>query len=233
MSELSDAVVLLDLDGTLTDSAPGVVSSMQHAARVLQLAPLSYPDGLRFVGPPLHENVRTLLRANAIDPAPALVERGVTAYREHYVPIGMFDNAVYGGVPQMLAELRGAGATLAVATSKPEPFAIQILEHFGLATEFVAITGSTLDGARSAKTDIVGEALRRLGNPAKDRTLMIGDREHDVHGAAAHGIGCLGALWGYGAPGELERAGALALVAAPADVPSAARRALRATADRA
>lgn len=224
---LSGAVILLDLDGTLTDSASGVVSSMQHAAGALGLAPLSYADGLRFVGPPLHQNLASLLRANGIDPVPALVEQGVAAYREHYLPFGMFDNAVYDGVPRMLADLRELGATLAVATSKPEPFAVRILEHFGLAGGFVAIVGSTLDGTRSAKADIVGEALHRIAGAATtDRILMIGDREHDVHGAAAHGIRCLGALWGYGAPGELERAGALALVAAPVDVPAAAGSAL-------
>lgn len=230
---LSGAVLLLDLDGTLTDSAHGVVSSMQHAARELGLEPLGDAAALRFVGPPLHENLRTLLRANGVEPTAELVERGVAAYREHYMPFGMFDNAVYDGVPQMIADLRDGGARLAVATSKPEPFAVRILEHFGLAGAFAVIVGSTLDGLRSSKADIVGEALARLDKPRVNSMLMVGDREHDVHGAAAHGIRCLGALWGYGAPGELERAGALALLASPAEVPDAAARVLSPAADRA
>ncbi|MDR1998469.1 MAG: HAD hydrolase-like protein, partial [Frankiaceae bacterium] len=215
-------------DGTLTDSAPGVVGSMQHAAAALGLAALDPAAARRFVGPPLHDNIRTLLADNGLPATPELVARGVAAFREHYVPVGMFDNALYDGAAEMVARLGAGGATLAVATSKPEPFAARIVEHFGLAAAFAAVVGSTLDGARSSKADIVGDALARLGAGPTDRLLMIGDREHDVRGAAAHGIGCLGALWGYGAPGELAAAGALALLAAPAEAPGAAAWALSA-----
>lgn len=226
MNALDGVVVLLDLDGTLTESAPGILASMTYAARKLGLNGLPEDAQARFVGPPLHDNMRALLSTAAGAPTQERIEQGVAFYREHYVPIGMFINELYEGVPAMVAQLHDLGATLAVATSKPEPYAVEILEHFGLADAFVTIAGSSLDGARSAKADIIAEALRRfsslVGNAASiDRVLMVGDRSHDVHGAAAHGIRCLGAAWGYGSVEELTSAGAVTLVASALDLPAA------------
>lgn len=206
---LGGVTVLLDLDGTLTDSAPGIIASMQHAVEALDLPPLPPDARSRFVGPPMHDNLRDLYALAGRSATADQLERAVLAYREHYVPIGLFDNALFDGVPAMIAGLADAGATLAVATSKAEPLAIRILEHFGLSTQFATIVGSTLDGSRSAKADIVEEALRRLGRPDVHRTVMLGDRSHDVHGAHAHHIACYGAGWGYAAAGELAAAGAV------------------------
>ena len=123
----------------------------------------------------------------------------VSAYRRHYVVDGaMFDTTRYDGVLEVLTELAGRGYRLAVATSKPEPHAGEIVAHLGLAEFFVTVCGDTVDGARDSKALVVGEALRRLGEPDPSRVLMVGDRSHDVLGAAAHGLDCAGALWGYG-----------------------------------
>lgn len=215
---LAGATVLLDLDGTLTDSAPGIVASMQHAVDALALPPLPPDARSRFVGPPMHDNLRGLYALAGRTATEAELERAVAVYREHYVPIGMFDNSLYPGVEAMLDALAGAGATLAVATSKAEPYAVRILEHFGLSGRFAAVVGSTLDGARSAKADVIAEALARLGHPSGPRTAMVGDRSHDVHGAHAHHIACYGAGWGYGAAGELAAAGAFEVLAAPSQL---------------
>lgn len=212
---LAGVTVLLDLDGTLTDSASGIVASMQYAVDALDLPPLPADARSRFVGPPMHDNLRDLYALAGRTATADQLDRAVIVYREHYVPIGMFDNALYAGVPEMIADLAGTGARLAVATSKAEPYALRILEHFGLRDQFAAIVGATLDGSRSAKADIVGEALLRLGHPDPNRTVLVGDRSHDVHGAQAHHIVCYGAGWGYGAAGELAAAGALEVLPDP------------------
>lgn len=226
---LEGVTVLLDLDGTLTDSAPGILASMRYAVEALSLPPLPPDARLRFVGPPMHDNLRALLALSGIEATPARLDQAVAAYREHYVPIGMFDNALYDGIPEMIAALRAGGATLAVATSKAEPYAERIIEHFGLGAHFATIAGSTLDGRRSAKADIIAEALRRLGDPSAVRTVMVGDRSHDVHGAAANGIACYGAGWGYGAKAELLAAGAVAVLTDPARLPPELERRAAAT----
>lgn len=220
---LSGVTVLLDLDGTLTDSAPGILASMQYALDALGLPPLPPDARSRFVGPPMHDNLRELYALAGVTATADQLARAVVAYREHYVPIGLFDNSLFAGVPGMLTDLADAGATLAVATSKAEPMAIRILEHFGLGSRFATIVGSTLDGSRSAKADIIAEAQLRLGALDPDRTVMVGDRSHDVHGARAHNIGCYGAGWGYGAKGELEAAGAIEVLPDPTRLPGALR----------
>lgn len=212
---LDGVTILLDLDGTLTDSAPGIVASMQYTVDKLALGPLPADARSRFVGPPMHDNLRHLFELTGATPTQEQLDQAVVVFREYYVPIGMFDNAVYDGVPEMVSGLMAAGARLAVATSKAEPYALQVIEHFGMTGCFAAIVGSTLDGARSSKADIIGEALARLGEPDSGRTVMVGDRSHDVHGARAHGIACYGAGWGYGANGELEAAGVISVMSDP------------------
>lgn len=143
----------------------------------------------------------------------------VAAYRRHYAAGGMFETRLYPGIGDLLADLSSAGHVLAVATSKPEPYALPIIEHLGLAGAFDTVAGDTPDGARPTKAAVIAEALSRLGDRATaGQVLMIGDRAHDVAGAKAHGLPCLGAGWGYGAPGELEGAGALAIFDAPPDL---------------
>jgi phosphoglycolate phosphatase len=206
------AAVLLDLDGTLTDPKVGITTSIRHAMNELgrPLAPEVVLDWC--IGPPLIDAFTRLLDGDR-DRAGA----GVAAYRARYGTIGLFENEVYPGIPALLERLADEGRTLVLATSKPRVFAARILEHFDLARYFHAVHGSELDGTRADKTDLVPWILAREAlDPAA--TVMVGDREHDVFGARAAGLATLGVAWGFGAPGELVRAGAAAIAEAPSDL---------------
>jgi phosphoglycolate phosphatase len=188
------------------------VASAAHAYRALGL-PVPDAATLRsFVGPPITDS----FPRHGVPPE--LLSETVRQYRAAFTAGGMYDNAVFDGVPAALRTLRDAGCTLAVATSKPEVYAVPICERFGLTSLVDAVFGAPLDEATSTKADVIAKALATLGrvSPVDAATdgpvLMVGDREHDVHGATAHGIDCLGVTWGYAAPGELEAAGAVALV---------------------
>jgi phosphoglycolate phosphatase len=210
-------LVLFDLDGTLVDSAPGIWASVRAAVAELGL-PRPTPEQLRaMVGPPLQEGFAATFGLAGPD-----VDRAVAAYRAHYTAGAMLDATVFAGIPELLAELAGGGATLAVTTSKPEPFALRLLEHTGLRPAFAAVHAATLDGRIRHKHQVVGAALAAHSErPA----VLVGDRAQDVEGAAAHGIPCVGAGWGPGEEGELATAGAV-VAATPADVPSAVERLL-------
>jgi len=204
-------LVLLDLDGTLTDSAPGILAGIRHAYGALGL-PVPDDAALRsFVGPPITDSF------GAHGVPPERVPDAVRAYREVFAAGGMYDNRVFDGVPAVLTGLRAAGCLLAVATSKPEVFARPICDRFGLTELVDGVFGAPLDDGVSTKAAVIAKALGALGRacPVDDAdgpVLMVGDREHDVHGAAAHGIACIGVTWGYAAAGELDGAGAIALV---------------------
>ncbi len=200
--------ILLDLDGTLTASGPGIANCARHALRTVGHPGLG-EDALRgFVGPPLAESFATLAGLPA-DQVPT----AVAAYRERYLRVGMFENEVYPGIPELLRDLAAAGRTLAVATSKVEAYAERVLAHFGLAPFFQVVVGSELDGRRTAKREVVAEALTRLAAFGDvRRAVMIGDRQFDVVGAQANGLPSVAVLWGYGSVQELNAAGATALV---------------------
>jgi phosphoglycolate phosphatase len=223
---VTSPLVLLDLDGTLMDSAPGITASAAHAYRALGL---DVPDAatLRtFVGPPITDS----FPAHGVPPE--RVGEAVAAYRSVYADGGMYDATVFDGIPDALTALREAGCTLAVATSKPEVYAQPVCEKFGLADLVDAVFGAPLDESTSTKADVVERALVTLdvprpGAPGAGPVLMVGDREHDVHGAAVHAVGCLGVAWGYALDGELERAGALAVVDAVDDLAAAVLELLR------
>jgi phosphoglycolate phosphatase len=196
-------LVIFDLDGTLTDSAQGIVSSFRHALGEIGA---DIPDGDlagRIVGPPMHH---TLLGMGLGDCADA----AIAAYRADYSTRGWAINSLFDGVPQLLVDLRAAGVRLAVATSKAEPTARRILAHFGLDGHFEVIAGASLDGSRSTKTEVMAHALAQLG-PVPEQVMMVGDRAHDVEGAAAHGIDTVVVDWGYG---QADFDGPSALVAA-------------------
>ncbi len=204
--------ILFDLDGTLTESGPGIISSVRYALSKMGQPTLDDDALGRFIGPPLLDSFRDVC---GFDPAEVTV--AIAAYREYYATDGQYENAVYDGIPELLSGLRDAGRTLAVATSKAEVFADSILDHFALTGYFATVVGSELDGRRTAKADIITEALARLGRPAAG-TVMVGDRSHDVRGAVTVGVGSIGVLWGYGDDVELTAAGADALVATPAEL---------------
>lgn len=200
-------VILFDLDGTLTDSKPGITRSVQHALAGMGI---DVPDAealTPFVGPPLAESFARYYGFDADQSRQA-----ITIYRERFATIGLYENAIYPGVPDLLAELRLSGATLAIASSKPMVYVERILAHFGLAEHFLAVAGSNLDGTRIAKQEVIEHALSLLPDVDRTRAIMVGDREHDVIGARAHGIETIAVGYGYGPPGELEAARPLAIV---------------------
>lgn len=206
------ATVLFDLDGTLTDPKIGITGSIRHAMRELG-RPLGEGVDLDWcIGPPLIDAFARLLGGDR-----TLAEAGVAAYRARYGTVGLYENAVYAGIPELLGALVGDGRRLVLATSKPRVFAARILEHFGLDRHFAAIHGSELDGTRVHKTDLLPWILEV---EAIDRAsaVMIGDREHDVIGARAAGVATIGVRWGYGHDDELVRAGAARVVDRVADL---------------
>jgi phosphoglycolate phosphatase-like HAD superfamily hydrolase len=183
-------LVLFDLDGTLTDSASGIVASFRHALGEVGFA---VPDGdlaERIVGPPMRHTLAAMGLGERTDAA-------IAAYRADYTTRGWSMNKLFDGIPALLDDLRAAGVRLAVATSKAEPTARRILAHFGLDGYFEVIAGASVDGARATKADVVAHALAQLA-PLPERVLMVGDRRHDVEGAAAHGIATVVVGWGYG-----------------------------------
>jgi phosphoglycolate phosphatase len=204
--------VLLDLDGTLSDSEPGIMRSLQWACEVEGFE-IPTPEQVRSViGPPFEIGLPSI----GI-PDDALF-RVIKTYRDRYETIGLFENTLYDGVLTMLDELAGAGLSLSIATAKPERTALRILEHFGLAERFEVMVGATLTQERRAKHQVIAHTLELLGLDGGDHVLMVGDRDHDVIGAHRNGMRCVGVTWGYGSPAELLSAGAIALAERPADV---------------
>lgn len=199
--------ILFDLDGTLTDSGEGIIKS---AAMVLEKYGLPVPDydTMRvFVGPPLHE---TFVKFGV---APEKADDAVALYRTRYTTVGKFENFPYPGIREMLETLKAAGHRLFVATSKPEPMSIEILEHFDLAQYFEIICGATFDRSRSEKSDVIAYLLQQVD--AKENAIMVGDTVFDVTGAACHGIPTIGVAWGYGKTEDMKKAGAAAIAETP------------------
>jgi len=207
------ATLLLDLDGTLTDPRPGIVGCIQHALRGAGLAVPAEAELLGWIGPPLLRSFQDLTGDAA------LAERCLALYRERFGAVGYRENAVYPAIPAVLTALRAAGHRLLLATSKPLVYAERILAHFGLAEHFTAAYGAGLDGSLADKDQLIAAILERQGL-APGACLMVGDRAHDVRGAAANGMACIGVLYGYGSAEELEQAGARALVARPEELPA-------------
>lgn len=211
--------LLFDLDGTLTDPKEGITTSVQYA---LQSFGIEEPDLEKltpFIGPPLRDS---FMHFYGFDEEQA--ERAVEKYREWFRPKGIYQNAIYPGIREMLSKLRESGKVLAVASSKPQIFVEQILRHFGIYGYFTVIVGSELDGKRGTKEEVVEEALRQLGAGKKSgkeaegtgktgkgdglAAVMIGDRKFDIAGGKEHGLVTVGVAFGYAEKGELEAAGA-------------------------
>ena len=199
-------IILFDLDGTLTDPALGITNSILHALSKMGRDLPPRESLYRFIGPPLVPAFREFLGMTEEE-----AQRALVLYREYFSVTGLFENTPYDGITDALAELKSAGCTLALATSKPMKFALQILEHFDLAQYFTVISGASMDKKRNTKDAVIGHTLQMLGNPDVSRVVMVGDRLHDVEGAAKFGIPTVGVLWGYGSRGELTDAGAVHL----------------------
>jgi phosphoglycolate phosphatase len=196
-------VVLFDLDGTLTESAPGITRSIAYAIEGAGLPPLDDATLLRFVGPPLFDSFRDIA---GLDDAGA--KAAIDAYREYFIASGMYENSVYPGIFTLLQALVDDGRRLAVATSKPTPQAVPIVEHFGLSGFFELVRGPETDGLRATKADVLTDVLKAMAIAPGPEVVLVGDRSHDVIGAHAVGIGCIGVAWGYGSREELLSSGA-------------------------
>ncbi len=199
--------IFFDLDGTITDSAEGILNSVTYALRKLGITPPPREELLFFIGPPL-------LRSFANERfglTPEQVVRAVELYREYYNAGGIFECRVYDGIPELIREIRQKGATCVLATCKPTVMATRILEHFGLLDEFALVSGPELDGTRNEKHEVIAYAMEHLAISSPDQILMVGDRRDDVVGALHHGIKTLGVTWGFGGQEELVASGAYAL----------------------
>lgn len=200
---------LFDLDGTLTDSQEGITKSVQYALKAFGIEEPDLKKLTPFLGPPLRDSFMEIYGFSQEDAAKA-----IALYRERFAPIGIFENSVYPGIPDMLEKLKEKGVLLAVASSKPECYVRQILAHFDVEKYFDVVVGSELDGRRSQKEEVVEEALKRLRiltisvDKRKAACAMIGDRKFDLQGAKAHFLTGVGVSYGYAPAGELEEEGA-------------------------
>ena len=203
--------VLFDVDGTLTDSAPGITNSVAYALAHYGIH--EDPKNLmQFVGPPLTDSLRDLYGFDLEKRTEA-----VAFFREYFNEKGWLENAPYPGIGDLLRDLKDAGLTLMVATSKPEVQAVRILKHFGLAQYFDQICGAPLGSEEGAKKSaVIRKALGFVDDPSQ--AVMVGDRRHDVAGATETGLPCIGVLYGYGGREELETAGAAYIAADMAEL---------------
>ena len=196
-------IILFDLDGTLTDSGEGITKCVKLALDHFHI-PVESLDSLRyFVGPPLRDS---FVKAGVPEEQ---VEEAIAVYRSRYTNVGLFENVPYPGIRELLEKLTAQGHRLFVATSKPEPTSVEIIEHFGLDKYFDRVCGATFDGSRSSKADVI-EYLLQLNGRAEE-VIMVGDTAFDVTGAKAHNIPCIGVAWGYGAVKDMVDAGAAAI----------------------
>ncbi len=204
--------VLFDLDGTLTNPFAGITSSIQYALRELGVEPPQARELRRYIGPPLQATFLSILGDEA------QAAQAVSHYRKRYGEAGKFENELIPGVVDVLRAMTDTGYRLFVATSKLETYSVDIIEHFDLARFFIRVHGSALDGSRADKSDLIRHILHAEGLDAA-QTVMIGDRLHDVHGAASNGVPAIGVLWGFGDRAELEGAGAARIAASPGELP--------------
>ena len=203
-------VILFDLDGTLTDPREGISRSVQYALRHMGIEETDLTKLEPFIGPPLLESF-----TEYYDFSMEQAREAVEYYREYFSVTGVYQNRLFDGVPELLADLKSHGKVIATASSKPEPFVRLILEHFHVDAYFDHICGGSMDESRLSKEDVIEELLcsrMRLPKEEWKHVLMIGDRRHDVEGAAKFGIPCLGLSLGFAAEGELEQAGAVLVV---------------------
>lgn len=206
-------ILLFDLDGTLTDSASGIINSISYALDKYGLEIKDKNLLNQFIGPPLLSGFERFCGVSKEES-----KKLVDLYREYYKEKGIFENEVYDGIPKLLEALSKKGKRLIVATSKPEAFAIKILEHFDLDHYFEYIAGANFDETRTHKNEVIKYALDSCGITDTSRTIMIGDREYDVLGAKEFHMDSLGVLYGYGSLEELKDTGATFIAQTPADI---------------
>lgn len=193
-------IILFDLDGTLTDPKLGIVNSILYALNYFGIKEKNPERLTMFIGPPLLDSFMKYYQFDE-----DLAVRAIEKYREYFTSKGIFENAAYPRIPELLEELYDIGKTLVLATSKPTDFAQRILDHFNLAQYFCFTGGSNLDGSRTRKAEVIAYALQKSGLEAQSKAVMVGDRKFDLIGAKEIGIDSIGVLYGYGSRNELEK----------------------------
>ncbi|WP_282033205.1 HAD hydrolase-like protein [Metabacillus indicus] len=204
---MKPALLLFDLDGTLSDPGEGITKSVQYALLKMGISEPHLKKLEGFVGPPLQVSF-----AERYSFSEEEVERAVSYYRERFIEKGMFENKIYDGIPDFLCSLKKEGYKLAVATSKPSVFAEEILRFFQIDRLFDFVAGSSLDGKGASKTEIILSVMNHFQGVHKEEMVMIGDRKHDIIGAVNTGIRSIGVTYGYGSKEELEEARAELIV---------------------
>jgi phosphoglycolate phosphatase len=192
-------VILFDLDGTLTDPKLGITKSVQYSLMSFAINEPCLDKLVSFIGPPLMDSFQEYY---GFDNCKA--EEAVEKYREYFSVKGLYENAVYPFIPELLDSLRMIGKTLLVATSKPTVYAEKILDHFELRKYFSLVVGSNLDGSRVKKNEVIAYALEKMDLKEYCNVVMVGDRKHDIIGAKEAGIDSIGVLYGYGSVEEFE-----------------------------
>lgn len=206
--------ILLDLDGTLTDSSKGITKSVQYALEKMGITENYMAVLKRYIGPPLNES---FTRFHGLSDEDSL--KAVAYYRERYADTGLYENKLFDGIKEFLAGLKKEGYIVALATCKPEIYVPTILKHFDIEQYFDVAVGSELEGGkRRHKDDVIEEVISQIIKlkdiPATDiydvkaDAIMIGDRKDDVLGAKDAGIESIGLRYGFAEADELENAGA-------------------------
>ena len=195
--------VLFDLDGTLTDPGPGITNCVAYALEKFDIHPATREELYPYIGPPLTWSFKEY---HGLSNQQA--EQALLYYRERFSVQGLYENELFAGIPDLLADLQSRGIALIVATSKPEEFTHRILDHFDLSKYFAFVGGNTLDEKRPTKASVIQHILSVYPTITPDNTAMVGDRHFDVDGAHAFGLSAVGVLYGYGDRAEMEAAGA-------------------------
>lgn len=194
-------IILFDLDGTLTDPKPGITKSVQYALGKMGIVEDDLEKLTIFIGPPLTASFEEFYHMSQEEAKEAL-----QYYRERFSTVGLYENAVYDGMRELLEKLQTQGKTMFVATSKPTIFSEQIVKHFGLSDYFKAVVGSELNGTRVEKNEVIEFVLSLIDEPDLKKIIMVGDRKFDVIGAQENGIDVVGVSYGYGGYDELAAA---------------------------
>ncbi|MCL2698202.1 MAG: HAD hydrolase-like protein [Oscillospiraceae bacterium] len=198
--------ILLDLDGTLTNPIEGISKSINYAMEKMNKPPVPEERIARHIGPPLRDGFMQNLGFTEDE-----AELAVELYRERYMPTGLYENVLIEGAQELLERLSAAGKTIAMATSKPEEMAVRLMEHFNLLKFFNFISGASMSAdGRHSKTEIIEHALETLAisGDKLSRTVIVGDRYHDIEGAKNTGIASIAVLSGFGSREEFEEHGA-------------------------
>ncbi len=196
---MSYKYILLDLDGTVADSAEGVINSVAYALEKLGYPVEDKSTLMKFIGPPLSESFRDFYGFDE-----ETIGKGIQYYREYYTDTGIYETKIFDGIEKLVKTLKENGKTVILATSKPEVYAKRILEHCGISKYFDLAAGSTLDAERNTKTDVLKYALKEAGITDLHEAVMVGDRKHDIIGAHNVGLECIAILFGYGNEAEFK-----------------------------